>query len=66
MSRQYNVKVEDEDMADIESAVPGTKGGTAIRVAALMYVRQVKVKGAASPAASAASSGGEGGRSDEA
>ena len=40
MKKQYNVIVDDADIRRVEDAVPGAKGGTALRIAALMYARQ--------------------------
>ena len=40
MKKQYNVIVDDADIRRVEEAVPGAKGGTALRIAALMYARQ--------------------------
>lgn len=48
MKKQYNVLMDDADVELVESAVPGAKGGTAIRVAALMFAR--KAAGEVSPA----------------
>ena len=40
MKKQYNVLLDDADIRRVEEAVPGAKGGTAVRIAALMYARQ--------------------------
>ena len=40
MKKQYNVIVDEADIRRVEEAVPGAKGGTALRIAALMYARQ--------------------------
>ena len=44
MKKQYNVRFDDEEMAAIESAVPGARSGTAVRIAAISYARQCEMK----------------------
>ena len=44
MKKQYNVRFDDEEMAAIESAVPGARSGTAVRIAAITYARQVEIR----------------------
>ena len=60
MKKQYNVIVDDADIRRVEDAVPGAKGGTALRIAALMYARQA-AGGESSDTAADPSDNGEGG-----
>lgn len=44
MKKQYNVRFDDEEMAAIESAVPGARTGTAVRIAAISYAQQIAMR----------------------
>jgi hypothetical protein len=60
MKKQYNVIVDDADIRRVEEAVPGAKGGTALRIAALMYARQA-AGGESSDTVAEPADNGEGG-----